>query len=248
MRDLITHNPQPRYCKQSRHYVGFIILLLILLCNAFATAYAGIGRTSMDRVAGPVIPAPASEIIMSAQETDTLKPAIEELPGKVSRDDFKKKALAKIKEFQGCLFILCDKTATTVAQDNAIDQASSLFVDGAIIEVSSVNSNEKKHLKVRDFLEKLRGLRYERIIITFSHVDYVSNIRKGADGKYYGVVSFEQTFRAFSDGRLVYEDETKKTTEVQLIVYERNLRGSTVQQWDVMLSDVEVLGTKTPKQ
>jgi len=129
-----------------------------------------------------------------------------------------------------------------------VDQATSLFIDGAIIEVSSVRSDEKKHMKVRDFLEKLRTLRYERVVITFSHVDYISNIRKGSDGKYYGVISFEQTFRAFSDGRLVYEDETKKTTEVQLIVYERNLRGNAIQQWDVMLSDVEVLGTKTPKQ
>ena len=158
MRDfLITHNPQPRYRKQPKYYFGFIILLLISLCNSFAMAYAGAGSAIIERVAGPGIPEPAREIIMSVQETDTLKPAVEELPGKVSRDDFKKKALAKIKEFQGCLFILCDKTATTVAQDNAIDQASSLFVDGAIIEVSSVNSNEKKHLKVRDFLEKLRS-------------------------------------------------------------------------------------------
>jgi hypothetical protein len=61
------------------------------------------------------------------------------------------------------------------------------------------------------------------------------------------LVSFEQTFRAYRDGRLVYEDETKKTTEVQLIVYERSLRGNSIQQWDVMLSDVEVLATKTPK-
>jgi hypothetical protein len=170
------------------------------------------------------------------------------LPDKVSRDEFKKKALAKIKEFQGCLYILCDKNSGRTAQDNAVDQATALFVDGAIIEVSSIHSNEKKHLKVRDFLEKLRNLHYERIVITFSHVDYVSNIRKGADGKYYGLVSFEQTFRAYRDERLIYEDETKKTTEVQLIVYERSLHGNAIQQWDVMLSDVEVLGTKTPKQ
>ena len=131
--------------------------------------------------------------------------------------------------------------------DNAVDQGTSLFIEGAIIEVSSVHSDEKKHLKVRDFLEKLRNLPYERVIITFSHVDYVSNIRKGTDGKYYGLVSFEQTFRAYREGRLIYQDETKKTTEVQLVVYERNLRGNAIQQWDVMLSDVEVLGTKIPK-
>jgi hypothetical protein len=178
---------------------------------------------------------------------DTVRPASEVLPGKVSNDEFKKKALAKIKEFQGCLYILCDIKSGNVALDNAVDQANSLFVDGAIIEVSSVHSDEKKHLRVRDFLEKFRNLRYERIVITFSHVDYVSNIRKGSDGKYYGLVSFEQTFRGYNDGRLVYEDETKKTTEIQLVTYQRNLRGNTVQQWDVLLSDVEILGTKRPK-
>ena len=146
------------------------------------------------------------------------------------------------------MYILCDITSGNVALDNAVDQATSLFIEGAIIEVSSVHSNEKKHLKVRDFLEKFRNLHYDRVVITFSHVDYVSNIRKGADGKYYGLVSFEQTFRGYNDGRLVYEDETKKTTEVQLIVYERSLHGNAIQTWDVMLSDVEILGTKTPKR
>ncbi len=226
MRDLLSRQTtKQEYFMRPAPSLGLVILLFISLpvhANVVATDYA--------------------------KNKDTVKPASEALPGKVSKDEFKEKALAKIKEFQGCLYILCDKSAGNVAQDNAVDQATSLFVDGAIIEVSSVHSDVKKHLRVRDFLEKMRNLRYERIVITFSHVDYVSNIRKGADGKYYGLVSFEQTFRAYSDGRLIYEDETKKTTEVQLIVYDRNLRGNAVQQWDVMLSDVEVLGTKTPKQ
>jgi hypothetical protein len=215
---------------------SWILLFISLLLNSFGKIPAH---------AAPV--QAGDEVSDYAKNKDTVQP-VTKLPGNVSQEEFKNKALAKIKEFQGCLYILCDKNSGNTAQDNAVDQATSLFVDGAIIEVSSVHSDVKKHLRVRDFLEKLRNLRYERIVITFSHVDYVSNIRKGADGKYYGLVSFEQTFRAYSDGRLIYEDETKKTTEVQLIVYERNLRGNAVQQWDVMLSDVEVLGTKTPKQ
>lgn len=182
-----------------------------------------------------------------AKYTDTVKPASSGMPANFSNDEFRKKALAKIKAFQDCLFILCDITSGNVALDNAVDLAASLFIEGAIIEVSSIHSNEKKHLRVRDFLEKFRNLHYDRVVITFSHVDYVSNIRKGADGNYYGLVSFEQTFRGYNDGRLVYEDETKKTTEVQLVVYERSLRGNAVQQWDVLLSDVEILGTKRPK-
>jgi hypothetical protein len=188
-----------------------------------------------------------SDVVAVYAKTDTARPVYGGLPANVSNDEFKKKAIAKIKQFEGCLYILCDITSPNVALDNAVDQATSLFVDGAIIEVSSLHSEEKKHLKVRDFLEKFRNLQYDRVTITFSHVDYISNIRKGSDGKYYGLVSFEQTFRGYNDGRLVYQDETKKTTEVQLVVYERSLRGNAVQQWDVMLSDVEIMGTKRPK-
>jgi hypothetical protein len=239
MRDFLSRQTtKQEYFIRSARSLGLMILLFIsLLLNSF------------DKIHAYSRPVHASDVVTEyAKSKDTVKPASEALPGKVSKEEFKQKALAKIKEFQGCLYILCDKKAGNVAQDNAVDQATSLFVDGAIIEISSVHSDEKKHLRVRDFLEKLRNLRYQRIVITFSHVDYISNIRKGADGKYYGLVSFEQTFRAFSDGRLIYEDEKKKTTEIQLIVYNRNLRGNAIQQWDVMLSDVEVLGTKTPKQ
>jgi hypothetical protein len=238
MRDFLTRQTSKLgYFMRSARSLGLLILLFISLL-----------LSSFDKIHAYSRPVHAAYVVTDyAKNKDTVKPASDALPGKVSNDEFKKKALAKIKEFQGCLYILCDIKSGNVALDNAVDQATSLFVDGAIIEVSSLHSDEKKHLKVRDFLEKFRNLRYERVVITFSHVDYVSNIRKGADGKYYGLVSFEQTFRAYSDGRLIYQDETKKTTEVQLIVYDRNLRGNAIQQWDVMLSDVEVLGTKTPK-
>ena len=239
MRDfLIQQTTKSGYFIRSGRSFGLLILLFIsLFLNSFNKIYAY--SEPVQRV----------DIVTDyAKNKDTVRPVSGVLPGNVSNDEFRKKALAKIKEFQGCLYILCDITSGNVALDNAVDQATSLFVEGAIIEVSSVHSNEKKHLKVRDFLEKFRNLHYERVVITFSHVDYVSNIRKGADGKYYGLVSFEQTFRGYNDGRLVYEDETKKTTEVQLVVYERNLHGNAIQTWDVMLSDVEVLGTKTPKR
>jgi hypothetical protein len=239
MRDFLTRQTMRlKYFLRSARSLGLLILLSVSLLFI-----------SLDKIYAYSRPLHAGDLIADyAGNKDSVNPGSETLPGKVSGDEFRKKALAKIKEFQGCLYILCDRNSGNIALDNAVDQATGLFIDGAIIEVSSLHSDEKKHLRVRDFLEKLRNLHYDRIVITFSHVDYVSNIRKGPDGKYYGLVSFEQTFRAYRDGRLIYEDETKKTTEVQLIVYERNLQGNAVQQWDVMLSDVEVLGTKTPKQ
>jgi hypothetical protein len=225
-----------RLTRNPGHYTRSAVLFISLLFTGFNRIYA---------FSGPVH---GGNVINGyAKCTDTVKPSSAILPANFSNDEFRKKALAKLREFEGCLFILCDNTASETAQDNAVDRATSLFIEGSIIEVSSVRSNEKKHLKVRDFLEKFRNLRYDRVVITFSHVDYVTNIRKGIDGKYYGLVSYEQTFRGYNDGRLVYEDETKKTTEVQLVVYERSLRGNAIQQWDVMLSDVEIVGTKRPK-
>ena len=225
------------YYTRSARSLGLTVLLFIsLLFSSFNKIFAHSGPVHTGDIVGGY-----------AKYKDTLRPPSKALPGNFSNDEFKKKALAKIKEFQGCLIILCDITAGNIVLDNAVDQATSLFIDGAIIEVSTLHSKEKKHLKVRDFMEKFRNLHYDRVVITFSHVDYVSNIRKGADGKFYGLVSFEQTFRGYNDGRLVYEDETKKTTEVQLVFYERSIRGNAVQQWDVLLSDVEILGTKRPK-
>ncbi len=111
------------------------------------------------------LPVHASDLVTGyANNKDTVRPASGVLPGNVSNDEFRKKALAKIQQFQGCLHILCDITAGNTELDNAVDQATSLFVDGAIIEVSTIHSSEKKHLKVRDFLEKFRNLQYDRVV------------------------------------------------------------------------------------
>jgi hypothetical protein len=191
---------------------------------------------SLGKMHAYAAPAHTSAIVADdAKNKDTVRPVTEAMLGKVSNEEFKKKALAKINEFQNCLRILCGIQSSNEAQDNAVDQAASLFVEGAIIEVSSAHSNEKKHLRVRDFLEKLRNLPYDGIIITFSHVDYVSNIRKGADGRYYGLVSFEQTFRAYRHGSCM--DETKQPRSNWLL----RKKSGTPSSNGMMLSDVEVV-------
>jgi hypothetical protein len=188
---------------------------------------------------------PVSGDMASLKKNDSSKLTFEQVAGKVTKEEFMEKSYAKIHQFNSYLKILCDKTATLDEQDNAVDQAVKLFVDDATIETSSVNSNVKGHFKVHDYLENLKNLRYDKIDITWTRVEYVSDIRIGADGKYYGAISFEQTFRGYRDGRLVYEDVTKKTAEVELKMYEKNYHGNAVGQWDVLLSDIEVLTTKS---
>ncbi len=49
----------------------------------------------------------ASDAVTGYVESeDTVRPASGALPGNVSNDEFRKRALAQIREFQGCLFIL----------------------------------------------------------------------------------------------------------------------------------------------
>jgi hypothetical protein len=179
------------------------------------------------------------------KKNDLAKVTFEEMAGKVTKEEFMQKSYAKIHQFNSYLKILCDKAASLDEQDNAVDQAVKLFIDSAIIETSSVNSDVKGHYRVHDYLENLKNLRYDKIDITWTRVEYVSDIRLGTDGKYYGAISFEQTFRGYRDGHLVYEDVTKKTAEVELKMYEKNYLGNAVNQWDVLLSDIEVLTTKS---
>ena len=84
-------------------------------------------------------PAHISGVVAEITKKDTIRPVTEAMLGKVSNDEFRKKALTKIKAFQNCLSIICGIQSGNEAIDNAIDQAVSLFVDGAIIEVSSAH-------------------------------------------------------------------------------------------------------------
>ncbi|HWY33380.1 MAG TPA: hypothetical protein VNX68_01960, partial [Nitrosopumilaceae archaeon] len=62
---------------------------------------------------------------------------------------------------------------------------------------------------------------------------------------FYGVVTFEQEFRGYRDNQLVYSDITRKNTNVILKTYNKNYEGTTKTIWDVLLSDIGVVYTKS---
>jgi hypothetical protein len=81
--------------------------------------------------------------------------------------------------------------------------------------------------------------------IEWTNVQYVSKLRKGPDGNYYGIITFEQTFKGYSgDNQLQYSDVTRKNIEVVLKTYNRNVEGKSVPTWDVFLSEIKVISTK----
>jgi len=168
------------------------------------------------------------------------------LLGTISRKEFEEKAEKKTAQFTDYLKVLCNKTAGYEELDKAVNQAVTLFVnEEAVVEVSSENRNAVLRLKIRDYLKKVKQIQYDRIDVKWTHVQYVSDLKPGPDGNLYGTVSFEQEFRGYRDGKLVYSDVTLKHANVVLKTYNKSYEGSTRRIWDVLLSDIGVVATKS---
>jgi hypothetical protein len=213
------------------------------LSNAAAAATASqqaaaAQKLKADSAAVKVTPPPAIDTsTMTTQH-------IQEL-GDVSFAEYEKKALDKTQDLKKYLALLCDRSIDWVEANKAIDLAVDLFVnEDAIVETSSVNNQSITRFKVRDYLKRIKLIQYDRVQIEWANVHYVSKLRKGVDGNYYGTITFEQTFRGYVENKLVYGDVTRKNVEIILKTYNRNVEGKSVPTWDVFLSQIKVVTTK----
>lgn len=201
--------------------------------------------------------APATTTTANIETADTAKITVEEkntltfeaLTGNVSQKEFEEKAIKKTKDLNSYLKILCTKSYGYEEHNKALDQAIQLFInEDAAVQVSSVTRDEIKFYKIRQYLLRLKSLNYDRVEVEWTNVQYVDKLKKGLDGNYYGTVTLEQVFRGFMDGKVVYEDVTKKTATVVFKAYEKNAEGNTTEMWDVLLSDIGVVYTKSQIQ
>lgn len=163
----------------------------------------------------------------------------------IDMKEFRAKALDKTRNLGQYFSIIADKSTNWQDANDAIDLAVTLFVnEEARVEVSSVNTSEKRQYPIRNYLERLKLLKYDRIEITWSDIVYVSNLKKGVDGNYYGIITFVQKFTGFRDGQEVYSDYTRKNIEIVLKGYTKQVGGQTHELWDVFLSDIGVVNTR----
>ena len=168
-----------------------------------------------------------------------------ELDG-IDYDLYSKKALKKTEDLGLYIGLITNKTTDMMDKKDAIDLAVQLFInEEAKVEVSSVtNSNEKRQYPIRKYLDRIRLLQYDKVEVKWRNISYVSKLRKGVDGNYYGVITVQQVFRGYKDGMIVYQDVTQKDLEVILTTYEKQVDGVTETKWDVFLSDIGVTETK----
>lgn len=156
---------------------------------------------------------------------------------------YSQKALQKTADLGTYLAIISDRNSGMSEANKAVELAVKLFInEDAQIEVSSKEGRDR--YKVRAYLNRLKLLKYDRIEISWTDISYVSDLKKGMDGNYYGIITLQQTFKGFMDNQLVYSDLTEKNVEVKVMAYEKETDGMKEEKWDVFLSDIGVVVTK----
>ncbi len=153
-------------------------------------------------------------------------------------------ALEKVRDLSKYIKLVGSKDTPWSEANRVIERAEELFAPDAEIGVSSLSSNEVMYYRVRQYLERLMRLNYDRVEIDWYKIEYVSDLQRQPDGTYVGVITVFQTFKGYDkEGRLVYQDTTKKDITVYVKRKETQIGGRTIGFWDVLLGDMRVKET-----
>ena len=186
---------------------------------------------------------PVSAQEEAAQQAASAREANRKVSVEIDAALYSQKALQKTADLGTYLAIISDRTNGIEEAGKAVDLAVKLFInEEAEVEVSSRKGRDR--YKVRAYLNRLKLLNYDKIEISWSDISYVSDLKKGVDGNYYGVITLQQRFKGFMDNEVIYSDLTEKNVEVMVVAYHKETGGEKQQKWDVFLSDVGVVVTK----
>jgi hypothetical protein len=153
-------------------------------------------------------------------------------------------ALEKVRDLSKYITIIGSKDTPWSEANRVIDRAEELFMQGSEIGVSSLTHPEIRYYAVRKYFERLMRLNYNRVEIEWYNIEYVSDLQKQPDGTYVGVITIFQKFKGYDkEGRLVYQDTTKKDITVYVKRKETQIGGRLIGFWDVLLGDIRVKET-----
>ncbi len=156
-------------------------------------------------------------------------------------------ALEKVRDLSKYISLIGDKKTEFSEANRVIDRAVELFMDGSEVGVSSIYKPEVNYYPVREYLERLMRLNYDKVDIEWYKIQYVSDLEKQPDGTYVGVITVFQKFSGYDkEGNLVYQDVTKKDITVYVKRKETQIGGRLIGFWDVMLGDIRVKETAKP--
>ena len=167
---------------------------------------------------------------------------------KKQNEDLKKAAIAKVERFQeNCKLIgskeipYSDKTCT----GGYIDVAMHDFLEGARIEITSLDGKTSSSKLVKSYLLNLSLLNYKEIHIESYTCAMVGNFVKDANmsrktGKewYVGEVTVYQSFNAVTHEGRILKDTVKRTMKVYALKNTIYSTSGVEEWWDIKLDDI----------
>ncbi len=152
-------------------------------------------------------------------------------------------AMEKIRDLSKYISIVGSKETPFSEANRVIERTLELFAEDSQIGVSSLHRQEIKYYGVRDYLEHLMALNYDRVSIKWFNIQYISDLELQPDGRYVGVITIYQRFEGQSNDGLTYKDTTKKDITVYVERKHTQIGGKLIGFWDVLLGDVRVTET-----
>jgi len=153
-------------------------------------------------------------------------------------------ALEKVRDLSKYVSIIGNKETQWSEANRVIDRAEELFMQGSEVGVSSLSRTEINYYETRKYFERLMRLNYNKVEIEWYNIEYVSDLQRQPDGTYVGVITIFQKFKGYDkEGRLVYQDTTKKDITVYVKRKETQIGGRLIGFWDVLLGDIRVKET-----
>ena len=153
-------------------------------------------------------------------------------------------AMEKVRDLSKYITIIGSKETPWSEANRVIDRAEELFMPGSETGVSSLVREEVNYYGIRDYFERLMRLNYNKVEISWYNIEYVSDLQRQPDGTYVGVITIFQKFKGYDkEGRLIYQDTTKKDITVYVKRKETQIGGRLIGFWDVLLGDIRVKET-----
>jgi hypothetical protein len=152
-------------------------------------------------------------------------------------------ALEKVRDLSKYISIIGSKDTPFSEANRVIDRTLELFMPDAKIGVSSLYREGIKEYTIRQYLERLMALNYDKISITWYNITYISDLELQPDGRYVGVITIFQKFEAKTGDELVYKDIAQKDITIYVERKQTQISGKLIDFWDVLLGDIEVKET-----
>ncbi|TSA26602.1 MAG: hypothetical protein D4R67_07580 [Bacteroidetes bacterium] len=153
-------------------------------------------------------------------------------------------ALEKVRDLSKYISIIGNKDTPWSEAQRVIERAVELFMPGSEMGVSSLSRPEVHYYPIRQYFDRLMQLNYDRVVIDWYKIQYVSDLERQPDGTYVGVITVFQRFQGYDKEKgLVYEDTTKKDITVYVKRKETQIGGRLIGFWDVLLGDIRVKET-----